>query len=293
MNNIYKIFKYMTQDEKSMEEILDLANIKAPTLYKYMHLFKKAGFDVVRVKKFYKIIHYSNKIKLSDAEMGLIAYLKLLASMFISKSKNKIFSELIEKLLKFTNKETQEAVNNKFSLMKKASETNMYKEKLELFEKYLNSNMQTVVTLRNGKQFLLQPKEVIFKNKKIYFSFIDNKTLETKQIDINKIVNLTSKPNYNPIHYETKEIIFELYGRLAKVYLLKEGERVLDSSSDKIVIANNNSDKKALFKRLLRYDTLCKVKFPKKDALIFKKLIEKSLENIDNIKDNILKEDLI
>ena len=84
-----------------------------------------------------------------------------------------------------------------------------------------------------------------------------------------------------------KEIIFELYGKLAKSYLLKDNERVLDFTRDKIVIANSCDDKEKLFRRLMRYDTYCKIVFPKKEVDSFKKLIEKSLANIDEIADNI------
>ena len=83
-----------------------------------------------------------------------------------------------------------------------------------------------------------------------------------------------------------KETIFELYGKLSKSYLLKENERIIDNYPDKIVVANSSKDKDALLKRLLRYDTLCKVLFPKEDVEKFSEIIKKSLENIEQFQDN-------
>ena len=83
---------------------------------------------------------------------------------------------------------------------------------------------------------------------------------------------------------ENKETIFELYGRLAKTYLLKSHERVVESTKTSLIVASCEKNKTLLFKRLLRYDTLCKVIQPQEDVKTFKKLIEKSLKNINNIK---------
>lgn len=91
------------------------------------------------------------------------------------------------------------------------------------------------------------------------------------------------KMNKNPQENET---FFELYDKLIKSYRLKENERVVDFNDEKLVIASSNPDKDELLRRLLRYDTLCQVIFPKKDVDSFKKLIEKSLANINEIQDN-------
>ena len=85
----------------------------------------------------------------------------------------------------------------------------------------------------------------------------------------------------------SQEVIFELYGKLSKSYLLKEEERIVHSSKDKIVIASYAKDKAKLYRRLLRYDILCKVTFPKREANEFKKMLEKALANLSKVSDNI------
>ena len=289
MNNILNIYKNLYENDKNNADIQELTDIKLSTLYKYIAIFKKAGFTIIKRKGEYKLASYSNSVKLSDAEEGLIAYLLLLSNMLLSKRKNKVFSDLISKMLKFTNKNTENEVYKKSERMKKSVNTDIYSEKIELFEKYKNEGFEIAVILKNGKKLELLPKRILYGEKKIYFCFI-NKNRETEQIDINKIVKLTPKKKKLRLNDNSEEIIFELYGRLSKNYLLKEGERMVCGTSNKLIVANSCSDKEKLFRRLLRYDTLCKVKFPKKNMLDFKKIIEKSLENIESIKDNIYNE---
>jgi len=88
---------------------------------------------------------------------------------------------------------------------------------------------------------------------------------------------------------QENETIFELYDKLVKSYRLKEDERIIDSLENKLVIASSNPNKDELFRRLLRYDILCKVIFPKQHVQLFKKIIQKSLANLDKFQDNRIK----
>ena len=116
--------------------------------------------------------------------------------------------------------------------------------------------------------------------KNIYFHFYDEEKNENKTIlfeDITKIIPIDESENDIEFKNET---IFELYGRLAKNYRLKENERLIEKFPNKIVIANSNSDKKVLFKRLLRYDVLCKIIHSKNDVKEFQNLVNNSLRKL-------------
>ena len=63
------------------------------------------------------------------------------------------------------------------------------------------------------------------------------------EVDIEKIVKITPRTAKN-IPINSKETLFELYGKLSKIYLLKKEERVIDNTKDKIVVANSSTDKK-------------------------------------------------
>ena len=64
-------------------------------------------------------------------------------------------------------------------------------------------------------------------------------------------------------------------GRLAKTYTLYEGERVIKIKEDSIVVSNNYEDKAELYKRLLRYGTLCKIISTQDDIERFKQMLNK------------------
>ena len=59
-----------------------------------------------------------------------------------------------------------------------------------------------------------------------------------------------TKAQYSQVLKRDSQSLF-LYGKLSKSYLLKEEERILHYSKDKIVVANYSKDKISLFKRLL------------------------------------------
>ena len=69
--------------------------------------------------------------------------------------------------------------------------------------------------------------------------------------------------------------VFEIMGRLAKTYTLYEGERVIKIKEDSIVVSNNYEDKAELYKRLLRYGTLCKIISTQDDIERFKQMLNK------------------
>lgn len=285
--NIYDLYKILSSSSISKKEILQTFNIKTPTFYKYLKIFKKSGFKIARNKEIYRIIGYSNSVGLSSAECAMLAYLMLLSYTFFPVSKTEHIFNIVDKMLELTNEQTKQNVLNKFEMLKKAHNQNIYKEKIEIFEKYKNLNIFLEVTLNSGQKLTLKPDRVLYRNKRIYLDFIDNEQKTKKSLNINNIVKLSPQTNTTELKKEISETVFELYGRLAKTYLLKEGERVVDNFPDKLIIANRTSDKKLLFKRLLRYDTLCRIKFPKNDVIEFEKIISKSLENIGQINDNI------
>ena len=173
MSNIFNVYKCLAKEGANEKE---LAKIKPASFYKYVAMFKKAGFSLKRYKTIYKIVTYTASAKLSDAEIGLIAYLKLLSDNLFSKSKNRLFCGLIDKIMKLTDKNTEDSVEEKFAEMKTASDTNLYCEKLRAFEEYKDKNISIDILLKNKKRMTLIPQEIIYKNKKIYFSFADNST---------------------------------------------------------------------------------------------------------------------
>lgn len=155
-------------------------------------------------------------------------------------------------LSKNKSKETKEA----FIKMLRLSNQKNYditKEKFELYKALFSSN--------------------ISKKK------INSTTQAIETNDENTIIKIKSTTDH-------KETIFELYDKLINSYRLREDERIIDKTKEKLVVASSNPNKNELFRRLLRYDIYCKVAFPIKHANQFKEMLEKSLANLDKFPDN-------
>ena len=172
-----------------------------------------------------------------------------------------------------------------FENLKKASISEYYSEKISILNKYINSKNKVKIIIKDTEEMEIFPIELYWEKEKLNLKYIDLEN-ETKTILLDNIVQICEKNDEIKFTQEN-ETIFEIRGKLAKSYLLKENERIIDSYRDKIIVANSQNDKDKLFRRLLRYDIYCKVLLPKVDVLKFKEMIEKSLANIEEISDNI------
>ncbi len=278
-NNTIEMLNLLMNDYMSKEEICSALDIKLPTFYKCLKTIRDCGFDIEKKNLKYSASKFSKSIFYTSLETSIFSYLLFLSHIMLPDKKNKIFYDAIMKMLYVSTKEAYRETISKLELLKKVANDNVYKEKIELLQKYKDAKYTLKIFLRSGKKYLLTPLDFFWQNGKVYFYFINNEIKRKKMIALEKIVKIVpeEKIEYIP---EAKETIFELYGRLAKIYVLKENERIVDNFPDRLVVANGSSDKEVLFRRLFRYDELCKVLFPKEDVEQFKKLIEKSLDNI-------------
>ena len=131
----------------------------------------------------------------------------------------------------------------------------------------------------------MSPLEFYLERNRVSFCFVNRLTKKKEIVPLDKIVEMIPEDKAI-LRPNTKETIFELYGKLAKTYAIKDDERLVEFGKDRIVIANSENSKEKLFRRLLRYDSLCKILFPKEDVEQFRNLVQKALDNLDGLKDN-------
>lgn len=278
--NSLKILCELLKKYSNKEEIIEKCNIKSGAFFKHLTELKQADFKIMKDGSNYKIKAFSNLIELKNTDTSTIAHLLVLAHFILSKKKAKNLKTAIEKILLLSSKEKYDEIHNKFELFKKAKIYSDYSDKISEFEELINKNKITKITTQSNQSYILKPINIIMDEKNIYFHFYDEEKNENKTIlfeDITKIIPIDESENDIEFKNET---IFELYGRLAKNYRLKKNERLIEKFPNKIVIANSNSDKKVLFKRLLRYDVLCKIIHSKNDVKEFQNLVNNSLRKL-------------
>ena len=77
-----------------------------------------------------------------------------------------------------------------------------------------------------------------------------------------------------------QEVVFELKGKLAKRYQLRENEQMTRMKPNgSIIITNKYEDKTQLLRRLMRYDSSCKLLKPKEYVDDLKGMIDTALKN--------------
>ena len=251
--------------------------INASTFYKHLSLIKKAGFRIRRSDDVYKLTRFKKLFNFAKYELNIFTYLLLVVYILLPQKKAQNFIGAVDKMLSLSNKEETLSVEKEYETNRMAAISQYYSEKIAALNKYLNVNKKITIVSKESKEYHINPIEFFWQKDKLYLKFLEEKTLKNIILDdVVKVIEVKKeRTTINP-----KEIIFELYGKLSKSYLLKEEERIIDYSRDKIVIATVAEDKMKLFRRLLRYDILCRVVFPKVDAKLFREMIEKSLDNI-------------
>ena len=282
--NCLNILKFLLQNKSTKEDLLNRFSIKESTLYRHLNLIKKAGFEIEQKDSFYELLTYNDLIMFAKYEISLFAYLLLIADIMLPEWKFKLFQKAIYRVLLLTNNKDAKIAKEKYENYRLISINNCYGEKISIFKKYKDLKKYIVVTTRKMEELIVLPHDYEWRKDKLYLKYFDESGA-FKEILMDNIVKINDIKKEFEIS-EKKEIVFELYGKLAKSYLLKEDERIIDFTREKLVVANFSQDREMLFRRLLRYDILCKVVFPKKDVAEFEKMIEKSLANINEFLDN-------
>lgn len=268
------------------EEILAKLNIKTPTFFKNMHLLKISGIKFEKENKKYKISAFADTINYSSLNTSIMAHLLTLSSNFFPKNKTQSLMLIFKKFLYLSSLENFNQFLKKYNFFKKVSSNNEYKDKIELLQKYIDEKTILKVKTKDLNEFALKPLGFISKQDETFFIFESLEHKEKKEIKAQDIKEMGPDKKLSQTN-KNHETIFELTGRMARTYLLKEEEILIDTSKDKIVVSNYSENKEKLFKRLLRYDVLCNIRFPKQDRIDFENLLKKSLDNIDKFQDNI------
>ena len=280
IKNILKLVKTLQKEPLAQEEIQEQFNIKEKTFYKYLKFIKNANFDILKTNEKYSINKYSKNIKLSNYDTRLLANIMIISDNILSNENSNKIKNVINKILLTTDSNTYKQVEKNFKLYKKNNNYGAYKEKVNLFEKMLKKNTTVKVILKSKNSFLAKTYKITSIKNRVYFNFITEES-KIKTIQADRIIDICPEYLIKTAATHKKETIFELYGKLAKTYILRDEEVIVDNFDKGIRISNSSKDKDILFKRLLRYDTLCKVIHPKSEKMKFKELIDNSLVNIN------------
>lgn len=283
--NLLKVFDFLDGNQNSKEEILKSLNIKSSTFYKHLEAIKNAGFEIRRNNEDYELVKFKKIIKFAKYELGILGYLLLICDVMLGDKSAKKTKEVLLKIIHLSDKEDYLAIQKLYENYKLKVFEDCYSEKISKLDNYLKGNKNIEILTKNNEIYSFENSSIDWKKENFYITFKDKK--RKKSIALENVVKISEQNNNEVIEIIPKnEIIFEIYGKLMKSYLLRDDERIIDNTKDKLVVASSNPDKLTLFRRLLRYDVLCKIVFPKSDVQQFCEMVKKSLANLEEIQDN-------
>ena len=271
---VLKTFKFLFEEDLTMKELIDKLNNSLDerdkseynnfVVSKYINTCKCCGIDIQKIDGKYAIVNSPFGEKFTDDEAQLFFEL-------INNKENKKSCKLNDSLLTKLHLPSYKSSNG----LKSSENYRLTK----LFEKALYAKSNVEMILRDGTTFFAYPEDIKTKEGKLVLSVKkDNKVIELNANDVAD-VKLTDK-KVRKLKTETQEVIFELSGKLAKRYQLRENEQILRSKKEGLlVVSNKYEDKNQLLRRLMRYDYLCKLVRPQEYVDEFKLMINNTLKN--------------
>lgn len=288
---VLEILKALNSSPLTTFEMLKYLEEKTENVFhkeivaKYIATLRLVGFEIARERDKYILKSSLEKIDFTKEDLSVMRFLEkyvdempfvdlkkniCLALQIVEKTFSKEFIEIsksanilpisIKKYSKNTNNEcnfdeNKNVIPNKF---------NIEIEKTKLFEKYCidGLKLEFVYKINNDeKVFRVAPINVICKKGKIILIAYDFGENEYKEFLLELVDKVKQMPQKGSCFYPST-VTFRLTGRLAKSYILKKGERVLESTSEYLVISNTNEDKEMLYRRLARYYDKCEILYP-------------------------------
>lgn len=226
--------------------LLDLNVVKIGKKYCLQNSIEKMDFDKQNLSLFLFLKDYSQKINHENLKDNLIEILQVLERTFSCKTKKLISSN---KILAYHLKKPLEIRDNNIEKYKKYCDE---KQKIDII--YKNENINEIF-------YRLAPIKVIYKNGKAVLVTYDSADNCYKEFFAENIVSSKQSPQKQPNSYSSS-VLFKIKNRLAKSYILKEGETVLEYTDNYIVVSNKTEDKELLIRRLLRYYNECEIIYP-------------------------------
>lgn len=255
-------------------------------ILKYINTLKVFGFIIVKEKDKYALLNPPDQFDLTEKDLNAIYFLGKMVEEF---PEEKIQTE-VGSFLQELEKRFSEKTRILSKSLKKTDQINLkinytkYVKLIKECEKYCLDQQRLKINYKKQNRdeisAIVEPKELKYIGNDIYFSVYNPISAEIQDISLNSIVKIKQLPLKSNNTSMLSSVTFMLKDRLAKVYKLKEGEEIMQVSSDgTTIILNRREDRTLLLKRLMRYGENCEVLSPKSFREEMRQLIQTTLSN--------------
>lgn len=235
-------------------------------LQKYFNTFRLIGFDVLKKDKKYFAVDKNKSIEFSNSDFEQLVLLENFVEYSSNLRYKKSFYNFTSILSRYIPKNEIDSYNLTQNVKKITTFIDSrYKIIITKLEKYIQDGLKLKIEYNADKQ-TIAPKQIVYSQDKVYLLAYSQTTNQNRKFDITKIKIISQTPQKTCENYSLKTVVFKLYGRLAKTYVLKENEKIIQEGNfvkDEIIVSNNSEDIDFLLRRLLRYKDNCEILQPK------------------------------
>ena len=259
-----EILKSLAEKPLSSQELLEHVekatdkNFRKEMVLKYINTIKLLGIDIKKEGNKYYLDKSLECIDFSKKDLSIFAFIqKYINKINHDDYKNNIIESLqiIEK--NFSEKTISLYKGNKIRAYLPNKPLSIKDENIKQYERYCKDELKVKIVYQcensqKQKEFLLAPLKIVYKKGIAILIGYDSKNNEYKEFLVENILYAEQTPQ-KFIQSSSGSVLFKLKNRLAKSYVPKNNEILLESGSDFIIVSNKKEDKDQLLRRLLRY----------------------------------------
>lgn len=269
---VLKTLLVLMEGNYTMNELTDKLNkdeaspiFNHSVISKYINTCRYLGIDIPKIHNKYFVASLPFGLNLDLRDLELFENLQNIAKEILPEKSLNIFTNFINKLAKYSNKQLVRA------------DRQVPHKVIEMFDRAIQEKRKINLMFKNNTNITCIPVGIVENKGKTFF----NIHLEEKEklYVLDNIVGIEVLPQRFAKNYTGQVVVYTLTGNLAKRYELREKEQLISKEQDSITISNKGENKEILFSRLLRYDSSCEILHPKHYREEMKQLLNDMLKN--------------
>ena len=282
--SVYNIFKTDIVEENEVYDDKKLNNLIQVVLNKYANALKIFGIKIKKEKNKFKLDSSLYCLKYSLNDLKAMSMLINASEKIPDDNICKNIRELKDNLLLRMSNTDKNTLNSIHTDKDFSFFYTDLKDQIKRCRDYCNDNViLDMVYLHKNKEIRskCKPKEVTYDVKTAYLDVFDINKKENIEVALPNILSIKLTPSRSSNYESPTTVVYKLKGRLAKIYKLKEGERLQAQEDGELIISNTGEPLDKLFSRLMRYAELCEIISPKYIRNEMKTLIEETIKHYE------------
>lgn len=234
---------------------------------KYINTCRYCGIDIKKINHKYTILNFPVGVLFSGAELSLFKELKNCCEKLKLQSLSDSMQEIVNKI----NRRSERPISP-------VSTSAIKDKKIKHFEKACILGQKVKIEFNDGTTLQCEPVDTKIGEDRVILTIFDG--TDSRELNPEDISAVNILPQKSNSKYIPTTVLFELKGKLAKKYQIRDNEQVLRiSAGGDLIITNRFEDKTKLLHRLMRYGDNCKIISPKSYVNDMKQLIDDTLSN--------------